>query len=325
MIDSVTFDFQGRTYEMAYDAERDEYVAEYTAPDKTSWFQPEHVYTGSVTAEIVDVYGDRHSTMQDVGVRVLGDTPPEIRLVSPLREWLFASAAVNYEWSAWTETGAASISATVSGDEIPVQSDGEFDLKLRSDAPVPEGEHAITVTVTDNDGNSTSLTHAFAAFDFITDRTAGDIAAAREAARACTAGEISRADYLALRLKGAYTARDLNRVAAGVHWLSRAMLLMGYGAGVIDAKRDWRNNETPTPDQLQAYIDNVHEMRSRIPPKLADAMGWYLPALPKSASRLGVDGANNLEDMLITGVVAATYIFERTVYFAAGEISAGET
>lgn len=98
MVDSAYFDFRGRRYALVYDPVTGEYVAEFTAPGATSWFMPEHLYRGAVTAEVTDVYGDLHSDTKETGVRVLETTPPEIRVTTPEDWQVTANAVSTFRW-----------------------------------------------------------------------------------------------------------------------------------------------------------------------------------------------------------------------------------
>lgn len=342
-------------FQLTYNPATGMYEAEITAPDTTSWFQPRHVYEGTVTAWSTDIYGETHTAERAVDWRVIGVEPPELCLMYPLELWLFPSTTAEYRWYTRAETGIAEIFVTIDGrrfslntpDDYLADEDGNpivfgdaqvavgdpsysatYDPEtgmIELTCPVSGGEHTITITVTDNDGNTAVLSHGFAAFDFITDRTEGDVTAARAAAAAVTAGTLSKAKYLSTRYKGAYNETDMNRVSTALFWLSRAYMLTGRGAWVISVKRDWAANERPTPEQLQSYIDAAAEMRVRIPQGIVDLLDWYIPTLPTAAARLGYGGANALESMLVAGTQILRYIIERTVYFSAGEISAGET
>lgn len=151
----------------------------------------------------------------------------------------------------------------------------------------------------------------------ITDRVQADVdrvaaLAARVSAGTATAAELAEWQS---DLKGAYKARDLNRVGAAVAYV--AGRLTGYGYAVtVNPKQDWTVSDIPTQESMTAYLADVAALRAAL------TVAADTPEVPEDMERLTWKEANNIEqilldvDELLTRMAAA--------WFYSGELYAGE-
>ena len=148
----------------------------------------------------------------------------------------------------------------------------------------------------------------------ITDRTQPDEERVEELAAkgydAMTAEEKAEWDG---EMKGAYDASDLNRVESAVAYLAELLVLLPIelkeyatskgvafdaffdvpydaAAYALTTKTDWAEPDSPTPEQMARYIENVKSLRS--------ALDYATSDLPGSMDNLTIDGANAIEKAL---------------------------
>lgn len=100
-----------------------------------------------------------------------------------------------------------------------------------------------------------------------------------------SAGE--RAEYTGYAAKGAYNYTDLNRVETAVSELAAELGL------TLVTKTNWGVWDLPTVSDMSRYLSNVVAIRDACPGNVA------FPDLPSSMSRLSLDGANNIEKVLL--------------------------
>ena len=149
-------------------------------------------------------------------------------------------------------------------------------------------------------------------------------------------------------MKGAYDASDLNRVESAVAYLAQLLVLLPielkeYAASkgvafdaffdvpydaaayVLTTKTDWDELDSPTPEQMARYIENVNALRS--------ALDYATSDLPGSMDNLTIGGANAIEkalkglDVAISAFDAKTKVnLDNTasVWIYSGEIYASE-
>ena len=183
----------------------------------------------------------------------------------------------------------------------------------------------------------------------ITDRTQGDEERVEELAAkgydAMTDAEKAEWDG---EMKGAYDASDLNRVESAVSYLAELLVLLPselkeYAASkgvafdaffdvpydaaayTLATKTDWGELDSPTPEQMERYIENVKALRS--------ALDYATSDLPGSMDNLTIDGANSIEKAL-KGLDEAISAFDAktkvnldntaSVWIYSGEIYASE-
>ena len=149
-------------------------------------------------------------------------------------------------------------------------------------------------------------------------------------------------------MKGAYDASDLNRVESAVAYLAELLVslpieLKEYAASkgvafdaffdvpydaaayALTTKTDWDELDSPTPEQMARYIENVRALRN--------ALDYATSDLPGSMDNLNIDGANAIEkalnglDVAISAFDAKTKVnLDNTasVWIYSGEIYASE-
>lgn len=183
----------------------------------------------------------------------------------------------------------------------------------------------------------------------ITDRMHGDEERVEElAAKGCEAMTDAEKSEWYGEMKGAYDASDLNRVESAVAYLAELLVLLPselkeYAASkgvafdaffdvpydsstyVLTTKTDWAEPDSPTPEQMARYIENVKALRS--------ALDYATSDLPGSMDNLNIDGANAIEkalkglDVAISAFDAKTKVnLDNTasVWIYSGEIYASE-
>lgn len=149
-------------------------------------------------------------------------------------------------------------------------------------------------------------------------------------------------------MKGAYDASDLNRVESAVAYLAELLVLLPselkeYAASngvafdaffdvpydtaayALTTKTDWDELDSPTPEQMARYIENVRALRS--------ALDYATSDLPGSMDNLTIGGANAIENAL-KGLDEAISAFDAktkvnldntaSVWIYSGEIYASE-
>lgn len=150
----------------------------------------------------------------------------------------------------------------------------------------------------------------------ITDRTQFDCEYVRELAARLYSSETTaeeRAAWLS-GLKGAYSYPDYNRVGEACNYVYELLVEAGIDASTYTRqKTNWTYSDTPTPEQMDAYLAGLQVVR--------DACAPDMP-LPSSVATMGYPGANNIEQMLVIAVEAPRKITAGWWY--SGEFEAGE-
>ena len=98
--------------------------------------------------------------------------------------------------------------------------------------------------------------------------------------------------------KGSYNATDLNRVANACAYLNGIFNSFGYIVdGYSPLKNDWYSSGTvcadgniPTQTQMQSYISTVAALKAALS---------AAQQIPSTMDRLTVEGANNIEKLLL--------------------------
>ena len=152
--------------------------------------------------------------------------------------------------------------------------------------------------------------------NLITDRTQEDVN------RAIL---LNQKDYLSMSddeknewnagLKGSYNASDLNRVGTAVAYVANRFNQYGYGI-TVTAKTDWVENDIPTPEELEAYANDIKTLHDALSlmPKTPDA--------PEDVSKLTWQEANAIEQILIDVDELLTIVIQSFYY--SGELYSGE-
>ena len=131
--------------------------------------------------------------------------------------------------------------------------------------------------------------------NLITDRTTADLQRWRtlrdKGIENMTASEL--AEWTA-GMKGAYNISDLNRVSAALHYVRDRLIEAGYiGANHFVLRTDWKTSDIPTTSDFSLYITAVEMVRA--------AMTQYrtTPLTPQDTGSLDIEGANNIEKIII--------------------------
>lgn len=322
MIKSVTYTLQGQTYTLDYNASTGQYTATFTAPNSTSWYEPNHEYGGTLTATNRDDIGVENTVTQKAGFRVLEQGKPVISVrdptdlalvltVTPTIQWICTDAISGIDPDAVTlkidGTAQSGISLTPMGRGYMCQCIPEIE----------QGVHTLTFDVRDNDGNAASTEITVAVYLLIMDRTEEDVErvvylSERVGSGTATEAEIAEFDT---DLKGAYNTSDLNRVGTVVWFLHLLLDRYGYAAPVT-AKRDWTVDDIPTREQMAAYIADIRTIRNAV--TVLDGT----PEAPDDMIDLTHEEANDIEKILYNTNYVITRLLPAQIY--SGEVSAGE-
>lgn len=121
----------------------------------------------------------------------------------------------------------------------------------------------------------------------ITDRTADDVRAAREALADRMAGGSAET----VNLRGCIGAADLDRIESDTAYLAGA--LTGYGFPVSVVTRTWQRSDLPTSADVQRIIANVAALggafyRMQNAPELPAGIGTYADANAIEENLLGI-------------------------------------
>lgn len=94
--------------------------------------------------------------------------------------------------------------------------------------------------------------------------------------------------------KGSYNAADLNRVGNDVAYLAERLNGYGYFPYITTPKTDWNMLDVPDTADMLNYLMNLQELRDSRTELMISA-----PALPADMDYLTIDGANNIEKLLV--------------------------
>lgn len=161
------------------------------------------------------------------------------------------------------------------------------------------------------------------AFDFstlITDRTADDVRRffylRDKGFENMTAEE--QTEWLAGTIKGAYNAKDLNRVGKALNHLVERLTVAGYitPSNVFKANIAWAMSNVPKTDDLTTYLRYVSIIR--------EAMAQFetTPPTPADTGALNYTEANNIEQILIDVEILINNMLAARHF--CGEVYAGE-
>lgn len=152
--------------------------------------------------------------------------------------------------------------------------------------------------------------------NLVYDRTADDVAEALRLTEKAFAGTLTDEEKTVwlTGMKGAYSAADMNRVAAAVSTLSSLLNAAGYKNEI--SAQNFVEGEDSTDEKYSVYLANVQRLRDAYY-TLAET-----GALPKPEDKLGYQGANTIEKVLadidlLVGCMKSSY--RRCGTFAAGQ------
>lgn len=149
--------------------------------------------------------------------------------------------------------------------------------------------------------------------DFITDRTAADVARAQQfRSRGWNnLTDAEKAEWLA-GLKGAYNNTDLNRVESAVAAIRDRLAAECYPVET-ETTRAWSNTDIPTVSEMERYLRNVRTIRE------AMAVKPTTPQVPATMVGLNHEGANAIEqilkdvEQLLTNMVSS-YVYSSEIF-----------
>lgn len=167
-INTVTATINGQQYTLTYNASTGKYEATITAPSQSSWSQTEHKYGVSVTA--TDVAGnsttiDRSDATfgEDLKLRVLEKTAPVVSELSPSSGSYITDnkPTITFKLSD-TESGVDTSTTVlkINGTQVAVADitftaiAGGYSASYAVPTALGEGSNTISVSVSDNDGNT---------------------------------------------------------------------------------------------------------------------------------------------------------------------------
>lgn len=168
-IKSVQYVFNGTTYTLKYNQSTGSYDATVTAPQKSSYSQPEHKYGGKVIA--TDDAGnqttvdEKDSTFgDDLKLRVLEKVAPVITITYPTAGALIINNKPVIKWKVTDDDSGvnpATIGITIdSGSEITGDSikktaiTGGYSCEYTPASVLADGNHTVKLDAADYDGNS---------------------------------------------------------------------------------------------------------------------------------------------------------------------------
>lgn len=103
----------------------------------------------------------------------------------------------------------------------------------------------------------------------------------------------TEADVANLTKKGIYTYEDLNRVTDAMEYLVNELQKYGYSAPGYKKGPFWLEQDIPTPQQMNEYLENIRVIRSVL------ELMQTTPTAPDSMDNLTYQKANDIEKILI--------------------------
>lgn len=185
------------------------------------------------------------------------------------------------------------------------------------------GAEIVTVTGKVNGNNAVFELYAGNIWRTTVPRSDGgayvvELTAWGELGRSSTYATTLQYGFAAVTNRGAgayYNASDLNRVGHATEYLADLLGEYGYVAQV-SPRTDWAMTDLPTEAEMRVYLGNVQALMD------AYALLPTTPPLPASMARLGYQGANAIEQILID--MHLLILNMSAAWFYAGELYAGE-
>lgn len=165
-VKTVQYIFNGTTYTLTKNASTGKYEATVTAPSKSSYSQTDHKLGGTVKA--TDEAGNTttvdqaHATLGALlKIRVKEKVAPVVSISSPSSGAYLTSTTPTIEFTVTdADSGVASAKITLDGTEITSVTKtaitGGYKYTCTSAAALKDGKHTISITATDNDGNTSA-------------------------------------------------------------------------------------------------------------------------------------------------------------------------
>lgn len=165
-VKTAQYIFNGQAYNLTYNSTSGKWEATVTAPSKSSYNQPDHVLGGTVKA--TDEAGNTttvdqsHATLgASLKVRVKEKVAPVISITAPSAGAYITNTTPSIEFTVTdADSGVASIAVTLDGTAISsitkTAVTGGYKCTCKPASALKDGSHTISVTATDNDGNTSA-------------------------------------------------------------------------------------------------------------------------------------------------------------------------
>lgn len=165
-VKTAQYIFNGQTYNLTYNSTTGKWEATVTAPSKSSYSQTDHVLGGTVKA--TDVAGNTttvdqsHATLgASLKVRVKEKVAPVISITAPSAGAYITNTTPPIEFTVTdADSGVASIAVTLDGTAISsitkTAVTGGYKCTCKPASALKDGSHTISITATDNDGNTSA-------------------------------------------------------------------------------------------------------------------------------------------------------------------------
>ena len=165
-VKTAQYTFNGQTYNLTYNSTTGKWEATVTAPSKSSYSQTDHVLGGTVKA--TDVAGNTttvdqsHATLgASLKVRVKEKVAPVISITAPSAGAYITNTTPPIEFTVTdADSGVASIAVTLDGTAISsitkTAVTGGYKCTCKPASALKDGSHTISITATDNDGNTSA-------------------------------------------------------------------------------------------------------------------------------------------------------------------------
>ena len=165
-VKTAQYIFEGQTYNLTYNSTTGKWEATVTAPSKSSYNQTDHVLGGTVKA--TDAAGNTttvdqsHATLgASLKVRVKEKVAPVISITAPSSGAYITNTTPSIEFTVTdADSGVASIAVTLDGTAISsitkTAVTGGYKCTCKPASALKDGSHTISVTATDNDGNTSA-------------------------------------------------------------------------------------------------------------------------------------------------------------------------
>ena len=165
-VETAQYIFEGQTYNLTYNSTTGKWEATVTAPSKSSYSQTDHVLGGTVKA--TDVAGNTKTVDQShvtlgasLKVRVKEKVAPVISITAPSAGAYITNTIPSIEFTVTdADSGVASIAVTLDGTAISsitkTAVTGGYKCTCKPASALKDGSHTISVTATDNDGNTSA-------------------------------------------------------------------------------------------------------------------------------------------------------------------------
>lgn len=165
-VKTVQYIFNGTTYTLTKNTSTGKYEATVTAPNKSSYSQTDHVLGGTVKA--TDEAGNTttvdqtHATLgASLKIRVKEKVAPVVSISSPSSGAYLTSTTPTIEFTVTdADSGVASAKITLDGTEITSVTKtaitSGYKYTCTPATALKDGKHTISITATDNDGNTSA-------------------------------------------------------------------------------------------------------------------------------------------------------------------------